>query len=319
LDPSPVVAAQRAAIVAGRRAFLGAVPGLLLACAAPPPAPRVAVAPSAPAAEPDARAQLAAIGARIGGRLGVHALDTGDGARLSLDEDGRFAMTSTFKWMLAGAVLARVDAGRLDLEARVPVTADDLQDYAPVVRARIGEGALSLVDLCAAAVEVSDNAAANLLLRLVDGPEGLTRFLRELGDRVTRLDRMEPELNANAPGDVRDTTSPRAAVDTLQKLALGDVLAARSRARLVAWLVGSRTGARRLRAGLPRGWQVGDKTGTGENGAVNDVAIVWPPKRAPILVAVYTSGSSLPLTELEAAHAEVGRVVAHAFEPSAAQ
>lgn len=251
--------------------------------------------------------------ARLGGRLGVYAIDTGSRAQLDLNGEERFAMCSTFKLLLAAAVLARVDAGALRLDHRVAFGAKDMVPYAPVTSARLAEGAMSVRDLCAAAMVLSDNPAANLLLPLVGGPSGLTRFLRDLGDPVTRLDRTEPELNTNLPGDLRDTTTPVAMARSMERLLAGPALTEPSRSQLIAWAVDSKTGRRRLRAGLPPGWEVGDKTGSGMNGAVNNVAIAWPPGRAPILVASFMSGSTLPGSRLDAAHAEVGRLVAQAL------
>lgn len=248
-----------------------------------------------------------------GGRIGVAALDTGTGRRLDYRSTERFAMCSTFKLVLAAAVLARVDAQKESLDRRVAYKTADLLDYAPVTKRHVKEGFMTVGALCAAAVEESDNAAANLLLRDMGGPESLTRFVRSLGDSVTRLDRNEPSLNTNEPGDPRDTTSPAAMVETVRRLLLGDALSPLSRKELETWLVACTTGKERLRAGMPPSWRVGDKTGTGANGAANDVAIVWPPNRAPILVAVYCSGSALPHQELNAVLADVGRIVSNEF------
>lgn len=257
--------------------------------------------------------QLAALEARSGGRLGVDALDTGTGRRIAHRADERFAMCSTFKLFLAAAVLSRVDAGKESLGRRVSYTAADLLDYAPVTKAHVGEGAMTVGALCEAAVEESDNTAANLLLKGLGGPGGLTAYLRGLGDGTTRLDRNEPELNANEPGDARDTTTPGAAVATVDKILLGDVLSPSSRDGLLGWLVACKTGTSRIRAGMPENWRVGDKTGTGARGATNDVAILWPPGGKPILVAAYFSDSKKPQEERNAVLAEVGRIVAGAF------
>lgn len=265
---------------------------------------------AAPPREPAPADRLAAIEAETGGRLGVAALDTGSGRRIEYRTSERFAMCSTFKLLLAAAVLARVDAKHESLERRLAYGPADLLAYAPVTKERVAEGGLSVGTLCAATVEVSDNTAANLLLATLGGPEGLTRYARDLGDEVTRLDRTEPALNMNAPGDPRDTTTPAAMVANLQRLFLGDALSATSRGQLEAWLVASPTGAARIRAGLPATWRAGGKTGTGSNGATNDVVIAWPPDRKPILVAVYLTGSSAPLAAREAALAQVGRIIA---------
>lgn len=248
-----------------------------------------------------------------GGRLGVAALDVAAGRWLVHDENSCYAMASTFKMPLAAAILAEVEQGRLALDQDIPFGRSDLVPYSPVVEANLAVGQLSVERLCAAIVEVSDNAAANLLLARVGGPAGLTRFLRRSGDGLTRLDRTEPELNANLPGDPRDTTTPAAMVGLMQSLLLGRVLQPASRGRLIGWMEGATTGLRRLRAGLPSGWRVGDKTGNGANGAANDIAIARPPGRGPILIACYASGGTAPTPVRDAVHASVARAVAAAF------
>ena len=287
-----------------RRRFIAGTAGLLAASS-----PLLAATPATAGAE---RA-LAAIESEIGGRVGVAAWDTGSGAWVKRRADQRFAMCSTFKFVLTATVLGLVDAGSLSLSRRVPYGKADLLPHSPVTSAHVSEGAMSLNDLCAAAIEESDNGAANLLLHLVGGPAGLTRRLRRLGDPTTRLDRTEPALNTNLPGDARDTTTPAAYVRTMRKVLLGDGLAPASRRRLEGWMIDCRTGLDRLRAGLPAGWGAGDKTGTGDNGAVNDVAILRPPGRPPILVAVFLDGSSSPAEQLGAAHARIARSIVAGF------
>ena len=262
-----------------------------------------------------ARARLRAIEDRLGGRLGVAVRDTGSGRALLYRADARFPMCSTFKVLAAAAVLARVDAGSERLERTMPYTVAELDSYAPVTGGALKEagrdaGAMSLADLCAAAVTWSDNTAANLMLRALGGPPALTAWLRGIGDQTSRLDRTEPSLNSALPGDPRDTTAPAALAEDLERLLIGDVLAAASRARLEGWMVAARTGLKRLRAGLPADWAVGDKTGTGDNGTANVVAILRPPGRAPLVAAVYMTGSSGTAEERDAAHAEIGRLVA---------
>lgn len=247
---------------------------------------------------------------RVGGRLGVYVLDTKGGVEWGHRADESFALCSTFKWALAAAILQRVDRGELSLYQRVVYGEPDLLDYAPFTREHVGEGALAIERLAEAAVTVSDNTAANLLLDQIGGPVGLTQFMRSLGDPVTRLDRPEPELNENAPGDVRDTTTPRAMVQLMKQVLLEDVLTPGSKELLLGWMRASTTGKNRLRAGLPVDWIVGDKTGSCARGAVNDVAIAWPPGRAPVLVAVYLSEGDAQLADLEAAHADVARMIA---------
>lgn len=262
----------------------------------------------------EAQTALMALEARLGGRIGVLAIDTGNGARIAHRADERFAMCSTFKMPLAAAVLSRADRGELVLGQAVSYGSADLLDHAPVTRAHLAEGKLSIEMLIQAIIEVSDNTAANLLLNLVGGPMALTNYLRKLGDQVTRLDRNEPGLNTNLPGDERDTTTPNAMIGTMQRILVGDALSAGARDKLIGWMKNSRTGLERLRAGLPSEWIVADKTGTGVNGAVNDIAIVWPPQRAPILIAVYMSGSMRSVAELNAAHAEIGSIIVATFK-----
>ena len=219
-------------------------------------------------------------------------------------------MASTFKWMLVALVLKRSDQGQIKLDEPIAYGEADLFPYAPTTRAHVAEGKLSIAALCEAAVELSDNTAANLLLKRVGGAPALTDFLRGTGDRFTRLDRMEMALNSNLPGDPRDTTTPHAMVGTLKRLLLGETLTSGSRDRLIGWMKNCQTGKQRLRAGLPPEWLVGDKTGTGENGAVNDVAIAWPADgRAPILIASYMSGSKAPDDKLSAGHADIARIL----------
>ncbi len=217
-------------------------------------------------------------------------------------------MCSTFKWILAAAVLRRSESGQRPLDQRVLYSKSDLLSYAPVTTARLA-GGMTVAELCEAAVTVSDNTAANLLLPGVGGPDGLTQFVREEGDRRTRLDRNEPSLNENAPGDPRDTTTPEAMAGLLQRLVLGDALKQASREALASWMVKASTGLDKLRAGLPSDWRVGDKTGSGANGAFNDVAVAWPPGRKPIVIACYTSEGAADGAIHASAMAAVSRVV----------
>jgi len=247
-----------------------------------------------------------------GGRLGVSVLDTATGARFGYRGDELFPLCSTFKLPLAAAILNRIDRGEDRAERRIGVAARDILGNSPFARQRVGTDA-SVSELCRAAVVLSDNSAANLLLPAIGGPAGLTRFIRILGDPVTRLDRSEPALGAGVPGDPRDTTSPAAMAGLVRRILLTDVLAAPSRRRLEEWLVAARTGAHRLRAGLPPTWRVGDKTGTGNNGSNNDVAILWPPRRAPLIVASYLAESPRDAAGQDAAHASVARAIVAAL------
>ncbi len=255
------------------------------------------------------------------GRLGVAMLDTGSGLALGWRQDERFAMASTFKAVLAGWMLALVDQGKERLDARVHFAKADVVAYSPVSGPRAGDGGgLTVGELCSATVSLSDNTAANVLMARHGGPAGFTAFVRSLGDGTTRLDRTEPTLNEAKVGDPRDTTTPLAMLQTLQKLVLGDVLTPPSRAWLQRWLVETSTGDKRLRAGVP-GWKVGDKTGTaGDSGTANDVAVLWPPAGgAPVLVTCYLTRSTDKPEQRDAAIAQVARAVAaarEAFTPS---
>jgi len=252
---------------------------------------------------------------RIGGRLGVHALDSQSGKRWGLDDNSRYAMASTFKLPLAAALLWQVDRKAFTLDHSLGIARKDLLPTSPAVEAKLGAGAdaMTIRELCIAVVTHSDNAAANVLLNGIGGPSALTAFFRTIGDETSRLDRNEPALNTNLPDDPRDTTSPRAMVDSLLRIFTQDVLSIPSRALLIDWMIASRTGLDRVRAGLPKSWNPGDKTGTGENGAFNDLVIAYPPRRRPVFVAVYMSESSLAPKDLAAAHAEIGTLVAREF------
>jgi len=271
----------------------------------------LALALAAACAGPAGAASFKSIQKRIGGRLGIYVLDSQSGKKLALNEDVRFAMASTFKLPLVAALLWQADHGAFPLTHELLIDRKDLVENSPAVEAALAQGltAMTVHDLCAATLIYSDNAAANVLLAGMGGPAALTTFVRSIGDETTRFDRIEPELNSNLPDDPRDTTTPRAMVDTMLKLFTQDALSLTARALLIDWMSRARTGLDRVRAGLPRGWQSADKTGTGANGACNNLVVTWPPKRRPILVAVYMSGSTRAPQELSAAHAEIGTMI----------
>lgn len=243
--------------------------------------------------------ELARIETESGGRLGVAAFDTGRQIQLSYRGDERFPMCSTFKVLAASSILAREPAL---LAKRIRYTKDELVPYAPVTEKHLVDG-MTNAELCAATLELSDNPAANLLMKQVGGPAGVTAFARSLGDDMFRLDRWEPELNSAIPGDVRDTTTPVAMMRTLQKLALGDALAPAHRKRLLDWMLASTTGAERIRAGVPADWKVADKTGSGGHGSTNTIAVLYPPAQAPIVIAVYFTQSPKQRNDVVAAAA----------------
>jgi beta-lactamase class A len=257
------------------------------------------------------RDDFAALEMASDGRLGVAVLDTraGVGGFIGYHAEDRFPLCSTFKLVAAGAVLKRVDDGKEQLDRRVTYAPGDLVTYSPVTKEHVGDG-MTIGELCKAAITMSDNTAGNLILASLGGPQGLTDFARSLGDTETRLDRIEPDLNEALPDDPRDTTTPAAMIKTMQALLLGDALSPKSREQLVDWLVGNKTGDARLRAGLPPAWRIGDKTGTGERGTSNDVAVAWPPNSAPVLIAVYLTGTTVTAEARNRAIAAIGTAIA---------
>lgn len=260
-------------------------------------------------ATPEKSGLWADIEASTGARLGVAVLDTGTGALTGHRLDERFAMCSVFKWLAAAHVLRRVDQGQEALGRRVPFGRDALLSWSPVTEKHADGNGMTLAELCHATVTVSDNAAANLILKTLGGPAGLTAFVRQHGDTVTRLDRWEPDLNEAQSGDERDTSSPRAMAGLLRELVLGQALSANGRRQLTEWLQATDTNRKRLAAGLPTGWRVGSKTGTGGQGTTNDVGVYWPPGRPPVVVAVFLTQSKASLAAREAAIARVAEAV----------
>jgi len=238
-----------------------------------------------------ARERFEQLEASSGGRLGVAALNTADGSYVGYRESERFPMCSTFKLLVVALVLKRSMAERSLLDERVRYGDADLVANSPVTKRRVGEG-MTIGELSAAALQHSDNTAAKLLLTAVGGPEVLNQFALSIGDEWFDLLRGEPEVNASVPGDMRDTTTPRAMMLDVQKLLLADdVLGSQQREQLKAWMLGNVTGAARIRAAVPgSGWLVADKTGSGDYGTANDVAVVYPPSAAPFVVAVYFTG-----------------------------
>lgn len=241
------------------------------------------------------------------GRLGVAAIDTATGTTHQYRGDERFPMCSTFKLLAVAAVLHRVDRGKESLDRHISYGKSDLLEYAPVTSQHVRDGYMTVEALCEAAIELSDNTAANLLLSTMGGPPAVTQYARSLGDPVTRLDRTEPALNRDLPGDERDTTAPLAMARDMHEILLGDALSQTSREPLIAWLAASQTGLHLLRAGVPGTWRAGDKSGMGgEDNAFgdsetrNDVAIFWPPHGAPLIVAAYLTGCQLPAKQRDA-------------------
>ncbi|MDE2603747.1 MAG: class A beta-lactamase [Bradyrhizobium sp.] len=262
-----------------------------------------------PATAGEAPPAIATYERETGGRIGLYAENLATRGKMAWRAEERFVMCSTFKASLAAFVLARADRGEQQLEAMIPFGADDLQGYAPVARRNLARGAMSVVEMCEGAVELSDNTCANLLLGQVGGPAALTAFWRSTGDAVTRLDHNEPMLNRSPPGDPHDTTTPAAMAGNLQRFVLGKVLSPNSRERLTGWMLNCKTGDNRLRAGLPKDWKIGDKTGNNGKDASSDIAVAWPKPDVAVLICAYTQGGSPSVAQLDTLFAEIGRMV----------
>jgi beta-lactamase class A len=243
---------------------------------------------SAAIAGTPADARFAELEASTKSRVGVAAIDLSTNRRVDYRADERFVMCSTFKVLAAAAVLQRVDENKEKMDRVIRYGEAQLLTYAPVTRAHVKEGGMTLEALCAAAVELSDNTAANLLLEAIGGPEKWTEFARSLGDKFSRLDHNEPDLNIARPGKDNDTTTPAAMCADLQRLLTSDVLTEASRRKLEGWMQQNQTGAKMIRAALPADWQVGDKTGRSGDGATNDIAVIRPPSGGPVFIAIYT-------------------------------
>lgn len=262
--------------------------------------------PAAPAPPP---LNLAALEERAGGRIGVAVLDVASGRADGWRQQERFAYCSTFKLFLAAATLQRVRRGEERLDRTMPVAAGDPVGHSPVTREAVGRS-LSIEDLCKAAVELSDNGAANLLVRAFGGLPAWRHWWRLIGDDTTTVDRLEPELNTALPNDPRDTCLPDQTVANLRTVFLGDLIAPEHEQWLEGWLLASPTGRNRIPAGLPAGWRVAHKTGTG-NGMVNDIGLLTPMVGSPVLLAIYYDGPER--ASLEAGEAVVAEATRQAL------
>ena len=292
-----------------RRSFIG---GLAMVLTAPIPLGAMAKAATSPTKFDGLAPKIRRIEAKSGGRLGVACRIAGTTVQFGYRENELFPMCSTFKALAAALILHRVDGGIEQLDRSIEVPHDAIIANSPTTKKFAG-GTMTVAQLCEAAVTVSDNGAANLLLASFGGPPQLTAYLRSIGDTVTRLDRIEPELNESTPGDARDTTSPLAMIDDYERLTLGDSLSQRGRAQLVEWLVANKTGDDRIRAGLPKDWKCGDKTGTGAHGSTNDAAVIWPASGSPILMSVYLTGTEQSMAKRNAVIASVSRTLVEAI------
>lgn len=283
-----------------RRHFLAGLPALGL--------------PSGSAAAADnVMRTIRAVERDLKARLGVQITDRETGRRWAHRADERFPMTSTFKALAAAAILQQVDRGALKLDARIEIRQEDLVTYAPVLEKAVGK-AMTVAEICEAAVTLSDNAAGNHQLRLLGGPEGFTRFLRRLGDQTSRLDRWETQLNEATPGDPRDTTTPAMLAANLEKVTFGEALSPNLRRQMQLWLLANKTGDTKVRAGVPQGWQVGDKTGAGGFGSNNDGGFLLTLRRRPIFYAIMTTGTEAPVAQKNEGMATIARALVKAVE-----
>lgn len=288
---------------------------LLFALAGTPLISACASNPSIRIASP-AQASLAALETMPGDRLGVFALNTADGTQLSYRSNERFPLCSTFKVLVTAAILERSMHDDALLQRRVRYTPGELVAYSPITERHFADG-MTVAELCAAAIQYSDNTAGNLLMKMIGGPVAVTSFARSIGDSVSRLDRWETELNTAIPGDPRDTSTPFAMAQNLRRFVLGDELGSLKREQLQSWLCGNTTGATRIRAGVPADWQVGDKTGGGDYGTNNDIAVLWPPGRSPIVMALYFTQREKNAKPRNEVLASAARIIVKAFSYAA--
>lgn len=304
---SMIRAIRRPAVAALPLLLAGAlVGGCGVPTAAPSPTLSATVSLSAVTRQATDARRFGELESRFRARLGVYAIDTGTGRTVTHRADERFAHASTFKALLAGVLLRRLSDA--ELRRVVKYTEADLLEWAPITSQHVATG-MSVDALIAAAVRYSDNTAANLLLDEIGGPRGLQRELRKLKDNTTNVNRNEPSLNDAVPGEKRDTSTPRALGTDLRRFALGDPLPEPRRQKLIGLLVGNTTGDAYIRAGVPSGWRVGDKTGSGGYGTRNDIAVVWPPTGSPLVIAVQSDRGVPDAPSADALIAEATRMV----------
>ncbi len=260
---------------------------------------------------PQIHREFAELENKYDARLGVYAIDTGTNRKVSYRPQERFAYASTYKALAAGALLQHYSIDQLD--ELVTYNSEDLVSYSPVTQLHVDTG-MTLREVAEAAVRYSDNTAGNLLFEKLGGPEGFETALRKLGDNITQVDRYETDLNSAVPGDTRDTSTPKALATSLQDFAVSDLLPTEKRTILTDWMRGNATGDALIRAGAPTGWEVDDKSGAGSYGTRNDIAIVWPPNRAPIVIAVLSSRDTQNATYDNTLIAEAAKVTLNALK-----
>lgn len=242
-------------------------------------------------------------------RIGMAVIDTNTGSTWDYRGDERFPLNSTHKTFTCAALLAKVDQQALSLNQPVSISKEMLVTYSPITEKSLSAQTMTLGALCQAAVSYSDNTAANLAFEAIGGSAGFNTFMRSLGDEQTRLDRKEPDLNEATPGDPRDTTTPKAIVRSLKKVLLDDVLSAPSQATLKQWMLDDQVASALLRAALPADWKIADKTGAGGHGSRSIIAVIWPPSKQPLVVAIYVTQTTAPMTDSNKAVARIGAVL----------
>lgn len=250
-----------------------------------------------------------------GARLGVCALDTGTGLQIRYRADERFPLCSTFKVFVGSAILQRSVKNPGLLQQRIRYSLKDLATYSPVAEKHLDDG-MTVAELCAAAIQYSDNTSANLLMKILGGPSAVTAFARSIGSSEFQIDRWEPEMNTAIPGDLRDTATPASIARGLKSLLLGDGLPDLQKEQLKEWLIGNTTGAKRIRAAAPAAWQVGDKTGSGDYGTANDIAVLWPPEGRPIILAIYQTHQQAEARRSDELIVAAARIVLKEFAAS---
>ncbi|TDB54343.1 class A beta-lactamase [Photorhabdus luminescens] len=245
----------------------------------------------------------------LNARIGVAVIDTASDKMVSYRGNERFPLNSTFKALLCGVLLSEVDKGKVALTDAIQFNKTELVEYSPVSEKFVVPASMNWQQLCSAAVSYSDNTAANLIAKKVGGPVAMNLFFSGLGDNVTHLDRYEPELNSAIPGDKRDTTTPIAVSQTLQKLTLGEVLEPSSRQQLVEWMRDDKVADALLRSVLPAGWKIADKTGAGDYGSRSIISIVWPKDSSPLIVAIYITQTEATIAQSNEAIARIGKIL----------
>ncbi len=253
-------------------------------------------------------ATLQTIEKETAGRIGVAMVDQASERSWHFNAQQRFPLNSTFKSFACAALLSKEESGEFNLTSTKTIAQQDLVTWSPVTKKHIGK-ALSYDRLCEAAITLSDNTAANAILEALGGPSGFTQFMRSIGDKATRIDRMEPDLNEGLPGDVRDTTTPIAAIQSLESLLLGSVLKSQSRQRLMQWMIDDKVADSLVRSVLPEGWKIADKSGAGGHGSRGIIAILWPQPDKPVFLAIYLTETNLPFKARNATIAKISKVL----------